>query len=235
MTDAHEFRSAALPAETGCGSPVAADGNLFRDNNEAEAVSLADAGHRRSTASRRNGRSRSRFGSGLLGRFLRTRGGATMMEFALVSPLFLLLTFAIVDNGLVLFTQSVLDNATREAARQISIGKVQTSGDTDGTGLFTTTLCNNLGGFIPCPSAKLKYHVQSSNVGFSSITATITTNSSTGVMTSTGFSPGTAQYYVLVQVAYAQPYIMALLDRITGANANITLVSTVAFQTEHYQ
>ena len=54
-------------------------------------------------------------------------------------------------------------------------------------------------------------------------------------MTSTGFSPGTAQYYVRVQVAYAQPYIMALLDRITGANANITLVSTVAFQTEHYQ
>src|SRR6185312_500799 len=59
---------------------------------------------------------RSRHG-GLFGRLLRSRRGVTLIEFALVGPLFLLLAFAIVDNGLVLFMQTVLDNATREAAR----------------------------------------------------------------------------------------------------------------------
>ncbi len=170
---------------------------------------------------------------GLFGRFLMSRCGATMVEFALVGPLFLLLTFAIVDNGLVLFEQTILDNATREAARQIRIGKVQLSGDTDGTGLFKTTLCNNLGGFIPCGS--LQWNVQSVNSAgaFSSITAT--TANGSGQMSSTGFTPGTAQYFVLVQVGYTQRYIMPFLNKMAGATGNLLLLSNVAFQSEHYQ
>lgn len=169
--------------------------------------------------------------SGLVGRFLRSRCGVTMVEFALVGPLFLLLTFAIIDNGLVLFMQSVLDNATREAARQIEIGKVQLSGDTTGNGLFKTTLCNNLGGLIPC--AAVSWNVQFSNVGFSSITPV--GSDASGHLTSTGFSPGTAQSYVLVQVGYSQLYIIPALARISASTGNLLLVSTVAMQSEHYQ
>ena len=168
----------------------------------------------------------------LFGRFLRSRCGVTMVEFALVGPLFLLLSFAICDNGLVLFMQTVLDNATREAARQIELGKVQLSGDSDGTGLFKTTLCNNLGGLIPCNS--LQWRVQSSNVSFASMSATVTQNGS-GQMATTGFSAGTAQSYVLVQVGYTQPYFIPALARISGSTGNLLLVSTVAQQNEHYQ
>jgi Flp pilus assembly protein TadG len=168
----------------------------------------------------------------LMARFVGARRGVTMVEFALVAPLFLLLTFAIVDNGLVLFMQTVLDNATRIAARQIEIGKVQLSGDTDGTGLFKTTLCNNLSGVIPCGS--LYWHVQSSSTGFSSLSSTVTSDSS-GVMTSTGFNAGTAQSYVLVQVGYTIPYMVPLLARLSGATGNLLLVSSVAVQNEHYQ
>jgi Flp pilus assembly protein TadG len=223
MTEGQDFRLGDLTHHDGCVDPVSEKPISPRDNNRATP-----------SRPRHNKQTLRSWRGGLLGRLMRSRAGATMVEFALVGPLFLLLTFAVVDNGLVLFTQTVLDNATREAARMIRVGKVQMSGDTTGTGIFQTTLCNNLGGFVACPSGNLKYHVQSSNVGFSSLDATVTTNSS-GVMTSTGFSPGTGQNYVLVQVAYAQPYIMAFLDRIAGAKANITLLSTVAFQTEHYQ
>lgn len=169
---------------------------------------------------------------GLFARFMRSGSGVTMVEFALVGPLFLLLTFAIVDNGLVLFMQTILDNATREAARQIEIGKVQLSGDTTGTGLFKTTLCNNLGGLIPC--ASLKWHVQSSAVSFASMSSAVTANG-TGQMTSTGFDAGTAQSFVLVQVGYTQPYFIPALARISGSTGNLLLVSTVALQNEHYQ
>lgn len=168
----------------------------------------------------------------LLGRFLRSRCGVTMVEFALVGPLFLLLAFAICDNGLVLFMQTVLDNATREAARQIEIGKVQLSGDTDGTGLFKTTLCNNLGGLIPCNS--LQWRVQSSNVSFASMSAAVTATGS-GQMSTTGFSAGTPQSFVLVQVGFTQPYFIPALARISGSTGNLLLVSTVAQQNEHYQ
>jgi Flp pilus assembly protein TadG len=168
----------------------------------------------------------------LLARFLRSRGGVTMVEFALVGPLFLLLTFAIVDNGLVLFMQTILDNATREAARQIEIGKVQLSGDTTGNGLFKTTLCNNLGRLISC--ASLQWRVQSSAVSFASLNPAVTANGA-GQMTSTGFSAGTAQSFVLVQVGYTQPYFIPALARISGSTGNLLLVSTVAQQNEHYQ
>jgi len=172
---------------------------------------------------------RSRHG-GLFGRLLRSRRGVTLIEFALVGPLFLLLAFAIVDNGLVLFMQTVLDNATREAARQIEIGKVQNSGDSDGSGLFKTTLCNNLGGLIPCNS--LTWNVQFSSVGFSSMTAA--GSDSTGHLTATGFSPGSQKSYVLVQVGYTQPYIVPALARISSSTGNLLLVSTVAQQNENY-
>jgi Flp pilus assembly protein TadG len=157
-----------------------------------------------------------------------------MVEFALVGPLFLLLTFAIVDNGLVLFTQTILDNATREAARQIRIGKVQQSGDTTGNGLFKTTLCNNFGGLIPCGSVVWRVQSVNSAGSFSSLSSAVTADAG-GHMQNTGFVPGTAQSFVLVQVGYTPPYIMPFLARIEGATGNLLLISSVAFQNEHYQ
>ena len=166
--------------------------------------------------------------AGLFGRFLSARGGVTLVEFALVAPLFLLLTFAIVDNGLVLFTQSILDNATREAARQIRIGK--SDGDGTGNGAFKTALCNNLGNYIPCASVQWK--VQSA-ASFSTLTAV--GGNGNGQLASTGFQPGSPQSFVLVQVGYTQRYFIPILNHIAGATGNLLLISSVAFQNEHYK
>ena len=46
----------------------------------------------------------------------RTRG-QTLVEFALVAPLFFLLLFAIIEGGRFVFFYEVLNNATREGAR----------------------------------------------------------------------------------------------------------------------
>src|SRR5258706_1303014 len=203
MDHVADFQVSALVRQASCDFSAHAQRHLFRDNKWKGAFSrLAEIIRR--IVERCAAGNAERSSSSLARILLASRTGATMVEFALVGPVFLLLTFAIVDNGLVLFTQTILDNATREAARVIMVGKVQMAGDTTGNGLFTTTLCANLGGLIPCPSAKLKFHVQSSAVGFSAINAAVTPNAS-GVMTSTGFSSGTPQNYVPVQVAYAQP------------------------------
>src|SRR6185369_1504810 len=85
-------------------------------------------------------------------RFRRDRRGVTALEFGLVGPLFIVLLCGILENGLILLTQTVLDNATRNAARMILIGSTTSS-------QFSTALCNNVSSLIPC--ASIKFNVQS--------------------------------------------------------------------------
>ena len=50
-------------------------------------------------------------------RYAKDKEGATAVEFALILPLFLTLTFGIIEFGLILHVSSVLQNATYEAGR----------------------------------------------------------------------------------------------------------------------
>src|SRR5665213_3014005 len=67
----------------------------------------------------------------------------TGLEFAMVGPIFLLLILGVLENGLTLWTQSLLDNATRDAARLTLTGQSQNGG----TG-FATQLCNEVSGLM---------------------------------------------------------------------------------------
>ena len=48
---------------------------------------------------------------------LKSQKGATLVEFAIILPLLLLLIFSIIEFGLFLFNRHVITNAVREAAR----------------------------------------------------------------------------------------------------------------------
>jgi Flp pilus assembly protein TadG len=65
------------------------------------------------------------------GRGHHTRAGNAMVEFALVLPLFLLLTFGVLDFGRLFWTQETLSYALREAGRYAVTGQHMTS--TNGT------------------------------------------------------------------------------------------------------
>jgi Flp pilus assembly protein TadG len=54
---------------------------------------------------------------------LRSRSGQSMVEFALVAPLFFLLVFGITDFGRLFFTQETLQFALREAGRYAVTGQ----------------------------------------------------------------------------------------------------------------
>src|SRR5215472_912250 len=84
-------------------------------------------------------------------RFMRHSRGNAMIQFALAGPVFLLLVFIILEDGIVLFTQSILDNATRDAARLILTGQATSAS------AFTNKLCAGVS-FIPC--ARLQYSVK---------------------------------------------------------------------------
>jgi hypothetical protein len=54
---------------------------------------------------------------------LRNKRGVTLIEFALVLPIFLVLVAAILDFGLLFFVQHALQFATREGARLALVGR----------------------------------------------------------------------------------------------------------------
>jgi Flp pilus assembly protein TadG len=75
-----------------------------------------------------------RFGARAIGRFAalfrrvrRDESGATVVEFALVAPVFLAMLFAIFEVGLLFFRQMLLDNALQTASRTILTGETQRS------------------------------------------------------------------------------------------------------------
>lgn len=55
-------------------------------------------------------------------RILSDAGGATVVEFAMITPLFFLLLFAIIDFGWYFFTQHTIQYATREGTRLALVG-----------------------------------------------------------------------------------------------------------------
>lgn len=77
------------------------------------------------------------------GRDDRGHGGQTLVEFALVLPVFLLMLFAVIDGGRYVYLTSTLSNAAREGAR---LGSVEASwrGSTDPS-------CGAAGGPV-CPA-----------------------------------------------------------------------------------
>nr|WP_321985773.1 TadE/TadG family type IV pilus assembly protein [uncultured Lichenicoccus sp.] len=157
----------------------------------------------------------------LFRRLLGCRRGATALEFAIVGPVMLTLIFAIVEDGLMLFAQSVLDNATRDASRQIMIGNITTASG------FQTQLCSDVTSFFDC--TKLQFNVQSSAGGFPAV---IVTSSLASVLSTANFSSGSGGQYVFVEVAYNRPYMFPWIQKFAGAGW--ALMSIQAFQNEPF-
>ena len=66
---------------------------------------------------------------GSLTRFCRQRKGSSAVEFAIIVPVFLLLTFGIVDFGHAWYMKQMLNNASREGARYGTRYNINSSGN----------------------------------------------------------------------------------------------------------
>lgn len=151
----------------------------------------------------------------------RTRRASAVVEFAIAGPTMILLAFIVIENGVMFLAQSVLDNATRSAARQVMIGAVTTST------AFRTAVCSNVSTFLDCSA--LQFYVVSSSSAFP--TAAVFPGS-TGAFSNSSFSSGSGGDYVLVEVAYNRSYITPWLVNIGGTSW--VLLSIQAFQNEPF-
>jgi Flp pilus assembly protein TadG len=186
----------------------------------------------------------------IFGRIAGDTKGALAIEFAFVAPLFLLLLLVIVELGLTLTTQSLLDGATRDAARLIRTGQVQSQ--TSPITTFQTLLCNDMKPLMSvskCDSNVI-FEVQIfSTFGSVSFTPCTFNNNQTGTGTQCSFTPGSSGNIVAVRASYNRTFIVPWVGACmsgghcwtgpgshVGSNGTggITLTSTVIFQNEPF-
>jgi Flp pilus assembly protein TadG len=169
----------------------------------------------------------------------------------LVAPIFLLLLLVIVELGLTLTTQSLLDGATRDAARLIRTGQVQSQSSPITT--FQTLLCSAMAPLLSvakCDSNVI-FEVQTfTSFGSVSFTPCTLNNNQVGSGTQCNFTPGTGGQIVAVRATYTRSFIVPWVGACMsggscwtgpgsagGANpgtGGITLTSTVIFQNEPF-
>ncbi|HVC53825.1 MAG TPA: TadE/TadG family type IV pilus assembly protein [Stellaceae bacterium] len=173
---------------------------------------------------------------GRIRRFLRDLGedGVAVIEFGLIGSAYILMLVAAIEVGYMLFVQAALDNAARDAARQIRTGQVQTAGNP--ANAFKTLLCNDLGSLIPC--ASLVYQSTSFwnwSSAQSQVDAPLTRDKN-GNVVGTGFDGGGSSGEIeVVQVTYNYPFFTPWIGSLLGGSTgSALLVSTVVFQNEPY-
>lgn len=64
-----------------------------------------------------------------LGKMVRNNEGATVIEFAIVAPVFFLIVFGIIEFSLIMFASSVIEGATANAARLSRTGAERSDAD----------------------------------------------------------------------------------------------------------
>lgn len=156
----------------------------------------------------------------------------TAIEFAMIGPVLFFFLFCILLLGVVQFWQLTLDDAVRNAARQVALGTGSTTtGDHNGSD-FVGTVCNEFGAAAPSCSTNLQYAVQGAPTFSGTGGITPATLSAAGVLSpGATFSTLTTSEPVLIQAAYKIPISIPLvplsLVTLNGTSAIVAAVATV--------
>ncbi len=163
----------------------------------------------------------------------RDRRAVAALEFAIVGPVFLLFLFAAFGVGIIGFYQLALDDAVRDAGRQLQIdGPAATSKSS-----FVSAVCQNFGYLASDCTTSLTYKVQASTsaAGFTGLSPAPLDSS--GNFTIAFFNSGTtyaAGVNVLLQVSYPLPFTLPYIGAlITGTGTN-SVVSTTTVRVESF-
>lgn len=160
---------------------------------------------------------------------LRCERGSAAVEFALVGPLFFLLLAGILEISVMFFTSSVIEGATKEAARQIRTGQIQ--GSADPLTAFQDELCGALYNVIDC--TEVLFHVQTFS-SFGAVSMPLEVDED-GEIINTTFVPGSSGAVTVVRAIYRWEFMTPLIAKVISAGlGGHLIVSTVAFQNEPY-
>ena len=190
------------------------------------------------------------------------RRGATMLEFAIAGPVFLLMLLLTFEISYDLFLQGVLDNALQLTARGMQVGSSQTA---TATNFVSTYFCPNTYGLLNCNDLFIQVQeFNPSNTGctdlYDATSGDLPVNGQvlqlgnyvngagavgsgagvgpTSCLKNVGFcSPGPNEMIVATAIYVAPSFLQGLVtDTISYGGRNVRAeFSTAAFQTEAFQ
>jgi Flp pilus assembly protein TadG len=155
------------------------------------------------------------------------------IEFGLIGSAYLMMILGALEVSYAVFLQVVLDNASRDAARQIRTGQVQLATTPQTT--FSTLMCNDVSWLIACSSI----HYQSQafwqwSEADTGMSAALTRNPD-GSLASSGFDAGSPGEIVIVTSTYNYSFFTPWMAQLLGGSYGAALLtSTVVFQNEPY-
>ena len=178
--------------------------------------------------------------------------GSAALEFALVAPVFFILLMGTIEAGVIFFAQSVLQNATNDAARLVRTGQItgtlpnqvltqaeinagMVAGQAMTQAQFRTFICNEIAPLLSC-NANLQIDVESF-ANFSAASFTNPLNADNMLNTNlANYSPGAVCGVVLLRTFYTWPVVTPLLTPFLTnmANNQHLLSATAAFRNEPY-
>lgn len=167
-------------------------------------------------------------------RLCHDRQGIAALEFAIVGPVFLAFIFAAFGVGLVGFYQLALDDAVRDASRQIQIyAPAATS-----KGEFVSAVCLTFKYLASDCATSLTYNVQASTAttGFAGLTpATLPPSGDFGTHFFDSGSSYAAGVNVLVQLSYPLPFSLPYIGALVTTTGTNSVVSTATVRVEPFR
>lgn len=171
-------------------------------------------------------------------RFLRrlagAREGATAVEFALVGLPFFMLTFAILEIGLIFVLSAVLDTAATGSSRLVRTGQAQDGGIT--AEQFKTEFCRRMSAFSSDCNSRVFIDVREV-VQFRTPLAPDPTQSGTFDDSQLVYQTGDPGSLMLVRIWYRQPIVTPFLQQALARlnDKSAWLMSTTSFRNEPYR
>jgi Flp pilus assembly protein TadG len=165
-------------------------------------------------------------------KLIRETRSIAAVEFALIGPVLFFFLLSIMLLGIAQFWQLTLDDAVRNAARQVSIGATVSTGVQTGPG-FVTAVCSEFGLAAPNCTGSLQYAIQGAPTFTGSGGITPATLNAAGQLSQISTFSGVAvSEPVLIQAAYPLPISIPLvpmsLVTLNGTSAIISASALVA-------
>jgi len=166
--------------------------------------------------------------------FLRATGGVSMLEFAIVAPVFLFLLMGIIETGVIFYASSVLQYAADDAGRMVKTGQAQNSAWT-ATDL-KNRICSDISAVLTC-GANLQIDMETyPSFATANFTNPLLANGTLNPALN-NFQPGTSCSIVLLRAFYTwsitTPEMQIFLANM--ASNNRLLIGAAAFRNEPYQ
>jgi Flp pilus assembly protein TadG len=140
-------------------------------------------------------------------RFFRSERGTSIIEFALLAPIFFALIGATLETSVVFLTSQIMESAVQDAGRAVRTGQAQRRGDN--LEKFRGEVCSRMLGLLDCSQLHIEVSAVS-NFKTATVIPPIDWNctKSCSWTRPEHYDPGQGSSTILVQVYYKYPLVL---------------------------